>query len=63
MASEFKACGKEQPAGAETYVCGTPNSREPNRPWHCKKCLKKYVVHLEEQNADLIERLKELGGE
>lgn len=58
MADQFKACAKEQPAGAEVYVCGTPNSREPNRPWHCKKCLKKYAAHLEDRVAFLEDQLE-----
>jgi ribosomal protein L37AE/L43A len=43
----IEGCSKEQPAGAETYVCGQPNLKRPNFPWYCRKCNKKYVEHLE----------------
>lgn len=60
MAEEFKSCGKEQPAGAEIYVCGTPNLREPNNPWHCKKCIKKYARHLESVIAEKDQTIENL---
>ena len=51
----IEGCSKEQPAGAEVYVCGTPNKVKPGFPWYCRKCSKKYVSHLEQRVAFLEE--------
>ena len=54
----IEGCGKEQPAGAETYVCGQPNSKRPTHSWYCRRCNKKYVEHLENRVIELEAELE-----
>lgn len=53
----IEGCKKEQPAGAEIYVCGEPNKAKPSHPWYCRKCSKKYVTHLETRVDELQSQL------
>jgi len=55
--NQIEGCNKEQPAGAETYICGQPNKAKPDFPWYCRKCNKKYVAHLEQRVTFLEDQL------